>query len=157
MQCNSPLCMCITSITKPTWSSCVSLPSSYNFKHQSIRLLHTNNANDCPKLCSLYHIKFFNALGKLMQFIEIHTMEFHKICKSFKHKHNTTIESIFTIKVPLFWHMTQRLGFCYFPNIKSLWNKFKWKYWIIQIMIICMVVVIFHVHIIMYKYFCKKL
>jgi len=34
---------------------------------------------------------------------------------------------IFTIKVPLFRHRTQGLCFCYLPNTKSKWNKFKWK------------------------------
>jgi hypothetical protein len=34
---------------------------------------------------------------------------------------------IFTIKVPLFGHMTEGLCFCYLPNIKSNWNKFKWE------------------------------
>ncbi len=52
--------------------------------------------------------------------------------------------SIFTIKVTFFRHKTQGFCFCYLSNIKFKWNKFKWKYWIIQIMIICMVVVIFH-------------
>jgi hypothetical protein len=32
-----------------------------------------------------------------------------------------------TIKVPFFGHMTQRLCFCYLPNIKFKWNKFKCK------------------------------
>jgi len=34
---------------------------------------------------------------------------------------------IFIIKVPLFDHKTQGIFFGYFPNIKSKWNKFKWK------------------------------
>jgi hypothetical protein len=34
---------------------------------------------------------------------------------------------IFTIKVPLFRHRFQRLCFCYLPNTKSKWNKFKWE------------------------------
>jgi len=34
---------------------------------------------------------------------------------------------IFTIKVPLFDHMIQGFCFCYFPNIKSKWNKFNWE------------------------------
>jgi hypothetical protein len=34
---------------------------------------------------------------------------------------------IFTIKVPLFHHKTQGVCFCYLPNIKSKWNKFKWE------------------------------
>jgi len=80
----------------------------------------------------LYHIKFFNAFGELMQSIEIHTMEplqnLQKLQAQILQKAPLyTIESIFTIKVPLFGHMTQRLCFCYLPNIKSLWNKFKWK------------------------------
>jgi hypothetical protein len=33
--------------------------------------------------------------------------------------------SIFTSRVPLFRHKTQELCFCYLPNIKSKWNKFK--------------------------------
>ncbi len=52
--------------------------------------------------------------------------------------------SIFIIKVTFFGHKTQGFFFCYLSNIKSKWNKLKWKYWIIQIMIICMMVVIFH-------------
>jgi len=31
------------------------------------------------------------------------------------------------IKVLLFEHKTQGFYFCYLPNIKSTWNKFKWK------------------------------
>jgi hypothetical protein len=145
MQYNSPLCMCIISITKPTWSSCVSLPSSYNFNNQldyctPIMQMIVLSSVHCLTSSSLMHLENLCNLLKYIQW------SFRKICKSFKHKHNTTIESIFTIKVPLFEHMTKRLCFCYFPNIESLWNKFKWKYWIIQIMIICMVVVIFHMH-----------
>jgi hypothetical protein len=34
---------------------------------------------------------------------------------------------IFTIKVPFFYYMTQGFWFCYFPNIKFKWNKFKWE------------------------------
>jgi hypothetical protein len=34
---------------------------------------------------------------------------------------------IFIIKVPFFDHRTQGLCFCYLPNIKSKWNKFKWE------------------------------
>jgi len=34
---------------------------------------------------------------------------------------------IFTIRVPFFGHKTQGFCFCYFPNIKSTWNKCKWK------------------------------
>jgi hypothetical protein len=34
---------------------------------------------------------------------------------------------IFTIKVPLFGHKTWVLSFCYLLNIKSKWNKFKWR------------------------------
>jgi len=35
--------------------------------------------------------------------------------------------SIFTIKVPFFYHKTQGFCFCYLPNTKSKWNKFKWE------------------------------
>jgi hypothetical protein len=35
------------------------------------------------------------------------------------------VKGIFTIRVPLFGHKTQGLCFCYLPNIKSKWNKFK--------------------------------
>jgi hypothetical protein len=35
------------------------------------------------------------------------------------------IEGHFTIKVPLFDHMTQGLCFCFLSNIKYKWNKFK--------------------------------
>ncbi len=31
------------------------------------------------------------------------------------------------VGVPLFGHRTQRLCFCYLPNTKSTWNKFKFK------------------------------
>jgi hypothetical protein len=34
---------------------------------------------------------------------------------------------IFTIKVPRFDHSIQEFWFCYLPNIKSKWNKFKWE------------------------------
>ncbi len=33
----------------------------------------------------------------------------------------------FIIRAPLFGHKTQGLCFCYLPNTKSKWNKFKWK------------------------------
>jgi len=49
-----------------------------------------------------------------MQFIEIHTMELSQNLQELQAQTQTTIESIFTIKVPLFGHMTQRLCFCYF-------------------------------------------
>jgi hypothetical protein len=38
-----------------------------------------------------------------------------------------SIWGIFTIRVPLFHHKTQGFCFCYLPNTKSKWNKFKWK------------------------------
>jgi hypothetical protein len=41
--------------------------------------------------------------------------------------HFLTFKGIFTIRVPFFCHKTQRFCFCYFPNTKSKWNKFKWK------------------------------
>jgi hypothetical protein len=34
---------------------------------------------------------------------------------------------IFTIRVPFFCHKIQRLFFCYLPNPKCKWNKFKWE------------------------------
>jgi len=43
----------------------------------------------------------------------------------FKGLHLTS--DIFTIMVPLFGHKIQGLCFCYLPNIKSKWNKFKWE------------------------------
>ncbi len=47
-------------------------------------------------------------------------------CKE-KRKEKVPLWGIFTITVPLFYHMIQGLCFCYLPNIKSKWNKFKWK------------------------------
>jgi hypothetical protein len=34
---------------------------------------------------------------------------------------------IFIIKVPLLCHKTQGFWFCYLPNTKFKWNKFKWE------------------------------
>jgi len=51
---------------------------------------------------------------------------------------------IFTIRVPLFGHKTRVLSFCYLLNINLNEINLSEGYWIIQIMIIFMVVVIFH-------------
>jgi hypothetical protein len=74
------------------------------------------------------------------------------------YEHIITIWGIFTIMVPLFHHKTPGFCFCYLPNTKSKWNKFKWE--------------IFdnsnydsfhgdggfsHVYVIMHKYFVRKL
>jgi hypothetical protein len=51
---------------------------------------------------------------------------------------------IFIVMVPLFGHMIEGFCFCYFLDIEFIWNKLSEKYWIIKIMIICMVVMAFH-------------
>ncbi len=43
------------------------------------------------------------------------------------YEHIIIIWGIFTIMVPLFHHKTPRFCFCYLPNTKSKWNKFKWE------------------------------
>jgi hypothetical protein len=55
-------------------------------------------------------------------------------------------EGIFTIRKPLFDHRTQGLYYCHLSNIISKWNKFKWEILEVQIMIIFMVMMIFHMH-----------
>jgi hypothetical protein len=48
------------------------------------------------------------------------------------------------VRILLFGHRTQGNFFCYLSNIKYIWNNLSAKYWITQIMLIFMVVVIFH-------------
>ncbi len=42
-------------------------------------------------------------------------------------QYNVVYMGILTIKVPFFHHRTQGLCFCYLPNTKFKWNKFKWE------------------------------
>ncbi len=110
-------------------------PSSFqkfNKKNHSFEITNENMSN-IPKSIKDELQDFIELLFPSVSWLRTHVKE-EKI----------VMISIFIIKVTFFGHKTQGFFFCYLSNIKSKWNKLKWKYWIIQIMIICMMVVIFH-------------
>ncbi len=76
----------------------------------------------CMLWTFLHPFKFFHVSLTIDQVWLLNYFLFHVLLAT-----KISIMGIFIIRVPFLVHRIQGFSFCYLPNIKFMWNKFKWK------------------------------